>query len=202
MASLSDLVDIPSGLNAGLTACAASVLLQKFGVPGDLTAKCSPFTGPSKNMIKTASAGPFNVTGMGFAIASLAKVFSEVKETHPDVYAQVHTAGMLCVRRNKADPSKFSNHSWGCAIDLYFGTHVVPFGVKKTQLGFLYMYEIFRQAGWYWGAGFSGKKDAMHFEMSREAIDQATAGGNQPHELMAAADYIEQMGYNDVEEVV
>ncbi|WP_237478221.1 M15 family metallopeptidase [Lichenibacterium dinghuense] len=200
MASLSDVVDIPSNLNVGLTACPASHLLQKFGSPGSLTPKCSPFTGPSKNLIRTDSVGPFRVTGMGFAIDSLSDVFDQVNSFHPEVYAAIHTAGMLCVRANKASTSAYSNHSWGCAIDLYFGSDVVPFGAPKTQLGFLYIYEFFRQAGWYWGAGFSGKKDAMHFELSREAIDSVAIAPSPGAELVAAADYARQMGYDDVEE--
>ena len=132
MASLSDIVDIPPNLNAGLTACPASYLTQKLGTPGSLTRACSPFTGTSKSRIVTSSVGPFEVTGMRFAIDSLSDVFEQVRSTHPEVYDQVHTAGMLCVRSNKANPSVFSNHSWGCAIDLYFCDHVIAFGVPKT----------------------------------------------------------------------
>jgi hypothetical protein len=136
---------------------------------------------------------------MAFALDSLTKIFSIIQPLHPDVYAGVKSAGMLCVRANKANPATFSNHSWGCAIDMYFGSEVVPFGTNKTQLGFLYMYEVFRQEGWYWGAGFSGKKDAMHFELSRQFIDRVAIDGAPGADLMAAAEYIGDTGYDRVD---
>ena len=79
--------------------------------------------------------------------------------------------GMRCVRHRRHNPDKFSNHSWGTAIDLKFGDKEVEFGTPKAQRGFFALYPIFNKFGWFWGAEFSGDSvDSMHFELSEEAI--------------------------------
>ena len=78
---------------------------------------------------------------------------------------------MLCVRSIRHNPSHYSNHSWGTAIDLYFGTGVVPQGICLAHRGNLLLAPIFNKYGWYWGAGFSGDAvDSMHFEMADETV--------------------------------
>jgi hypothetical protein len=71
----------------------------------------------------------------------------------------------------RQNPSSFSNHSWGTAIDLFFGAAAVPQGAQKTARGCLQLAPFFNKHGWYWGAGFSGRSvDSMHFELAEETI--------------------------------
>ena|SRR5208282_3232550 len=66
--------------------------------------------------------GPFRVSGLDYAIERLGQIFSVLSGQGHDEYSQIKTAGMLCVRRIKFNPAHYSNHSWGTAIDLYFGS--------------------------------------------------------------------------------
>lgn len=202
MSTLADLVPIPavSSMNPGLSACREETMLEKFGRPGPLSRNCSPPTLPFKRRIRSGvSVGPFSVSGLDYAVDSLEQIFTTIRNSHPDVYAEVKTAGMLCVRARRHNPAHYSNHSWGCAIDLYFGTHLVSQGVHMTQRGFLALYPVFNANGWYWGAEFSGSSvDSMHFELADQTIrniPDARVGGP---ELVAAADYIADVGYDQI----
>ena len=178
MSKLSDLVPIPPPqlLNPNLHSAGEKTMLKKFGVPGSLTKDCSePNAGFRKMLVFDVDVGPFKVNGLKAAVESLKQVFGEVKKQAPQAYAEVRTdgLGMLCVRAMRPNPKLFSNHSWGTAIDLKFGPHEVDQGTPKAQRGFLFLYPIFNQFGWYWGAGFSGKRvDSMHFEWSEESINK------------------------------
>lgn len=200
MPSMADLVPIPPGINPGLSACREDTMMGKFGRPGQLTDTCSPITGDIRRRIEFGvDVGPFKVSGLDYAIASLGQVFSALSGEHPDTYNQIKTAGMLCVRRIKHNPAHYSNHSWGTAIDLYFGAGVVPQGKTMTQRGFLDIYDAFNQHGWYWGAGFSGSSvDTMHFELADQTIRALDAAPLSPNALIAANDYIRAMGYDTV----
>jgi hypothetical protein len=173
-----DVIAIPptSTFNQGLSSADERTMLSVFGVPGQKTSQCSPVTGNIKARIKTrVDVGPFTVTGLDIAVDRLKAAFDEAFEQIPDVVTQVKSAGMLCVRHIRNDASRFSNHSWGTAVDLYFGKDVVPQGTKKTYRGCLKLAPFFNNHGWYWGAGFSGSSvDSMHFELAKETI-QATA---------------------------
>ena len=175
-------------------------MLEKFGKPGELTDQCSAITGNVRRRIEFGvDVGPFKVSGLDFAVASLREIFPILSREHPDTYNQIKTAGMLCVRRIKHNPAHYSNHSWGTAIDLYFGSGVVPQGKAMTQRGFLDLHDIFNQHGWFWGAGFSGSSvDTMHFELADETIRAMADGPLSPNQLIAANDYIRAMGYDTV----
>jgi hypothetical protein len=179
--ALSDRIPIPptSTFNANLSSCPEGTMLQQFGEPGALTKDCSPPTGAVKTRLKGPfDAGPFRVTGLDVAVASLAQVFADVKSANPALFAAVHTAGMLCCRAKRSDATQFSNHSWGTAIDIFFGAAVVPQGVHETHQGNLLLAPFFNNRGWYWGAGFSGGSvDSMHFELARETILALPAPG-------------------------
>jgi hypothetical protein len=113
------------------------------------------------------------VSGLNVAVESLKQVFAELKRQAPQVHDEVSTKGlgMLCVRHRRHNRDVFSNHSWGTAIDLKFGPREVDQGEHVTQRGFLSLFSIFNQFGWYWGAGFSnGSVDSMHFELAEETI--------------------------------
>jgi hypothetical protein len=200
MPSLADLVPIPPGINPGLSACREDTMLDNFGKPGALTDKCSAVEGNIKTRIRYGvDVGPFKVSGLDYAIESLGQVFSVLFNEHHDAYSQIQTAGMLCVRRIKHNPAHYSNHSWGTAVDLYFGPGVVPQGKAMTQRGFLEIYKTFNQHGWYWGAGFSGGSvDTMHFELADETVRAIGVEPLSPDVLTAAADYIHAMGYDGV----
>jgi hypothetical protein len=200
MDSLADLVPLPASINVGASACREDTMLHKFGTPGQLTETCSTVIGPiSKRIKRGADVGPFKVSGLDYAVESLSQVFTQLRDIHPDVYSEVKTAGMLCVRRIKNNPAHYSNHSWGSAIDLYFGSGVVPQGTRATQRGFLSLFEIFNKHGWYWGAGFSGGSvDSMHFELADEIVRALPDVPLSQESLTAAADYIHAMGYDKV----
>jgi hypothetical protein len=111
------------------------------------------------------------VSGLDIAVAALKAVFDEARTTMPEVVAAVKTEGMLCVRHKRNNSNSFSNHSWGAAIDLFFGRDVVPQGQRKTHRGVLKLAPVFNRHGWCWGAGFSGNSvDSMHFELAEETI--------------------------------
>jgi hypothetical protein len=172
--TLSDRVPIPpqNQMNAGLSACRESTMLNKFGKPGGLTVDCSAATGPFlKRVRQNFDVGPFKVTGLDYAVESLLQVFSNVRKNNQSLYDQVKSEGMLCVRARRHNLSHFSNHSWGTAIDIYFGAAVVPQGVRLAHRGNLLLAPYFNRHRWYWGAGFSGDSvDSMHFELAEETI--------------------------------
>lgn len=171
-----DVIPLPdmSLFNQGLSSADEQTMLRLLGVPGAKTANCSPVTGAITGRIKTANVGPFRVTGLDVAVDSLKAVFDEAELQIPDVVAAVKTAGMLCVRHKRHNSNSFSNHSWGTAIDLFFGKDVVAQSVAKTHRGCMQLAPFFNHKGWYWGAGFSGKSvDSMHFELAKETIRTA-----------------------------
>src|SRR5713226_7085701 len=123
MSALSDKVPIPpkDTVNINLSSATEATMLDKLGKPGALTKDCSDPTGKVKKLLKSGvDVGPFKVTGLGFAVDSLEQIFAEVQEQRADVFAAVKTEGMICVRHRRHNPARFSNHSWGCAIDLFF----------------------------------------------------------------------------------
>jgi hypothetical protein len=177
MPAFSDLVAIPpkDAINSGLTPVSERWMLERFGKPGPLTLECSDVGAKAKirpSIQFGVDVGPFKVSGLDAAVTSLTDLFSEVKRDLPDVYNQVKNGGLLCVRARRHNPSVYSNHSWGTAIDLFFGEGVTPMGKRATQRGVLLLYHFFHKHGWYWGAEFPGDSvDSMHFEMSEEVLD-------------------------------
>lgn len=172
--ALDDRVPIPPRdvMNTGLTAVSATAMKKKFGVPGELTKECSDPTGKFKKRVRFGvDVGPFKVSGLDFAVESLIQIFAEVKQQLPDVFEAVKTEGALCVRHRRKSPLLFSNHSWGTAIDIFFGKEVVDQGTPLTHRGNLLLLPFFNRYGWYWGAEFGGDfVDSMHFELAAETI--------------------------------
>lgn len=174
MSELSDRVPIPpkDTTNIGLSPARETTMLKKLGRPGELTANCSDPSGAFKKRLKFGvDVGPFKVSGLDFAVESLRQILAEVQQQLPDVFNAVKSDGMLCVRHRRKSPLLFSNHSWGTAIDLFFGSGAVPQGVHLTQRGNLLLFPFFNRHGWFWGAEFSGDfVDSMHFELAEETI--------------------------------
>ena len=177
-----DIVPIPptNSFNQGLSSATEATMLRLLGRPGALTHDCGPVTGPFKvRVLSRVNVGPFVVSGLDIAVLSLKQVFADAEQQIPEVVAAAKTAGMLCVRAKRGNSHSFSNHSWGTALDLFFGpTGVVPQGSRKTHRGCLQLAPFFNHHGWYWGAGFSGGSvDGMHFELAEETI---RAGAHAP----------------------
>lgn len=174
------LVPLPAitDINTGRTPATVEQMIALLGVPGRLTQNCSPITNSVlKAQMVTKSVGPFTVTGWAPAVRSLAAIFSEVRAADPALYAVVRTAGMLCCRAVRGSQSHFSNHSWGCAIDLEIESEIDALGADHVQKGILDLYPFFHRHGWFWGAGYQGRKDPMHMELSLESVRQLKVGG-------------------------
>jgi hypothetical protein len=105
------------------------------------------------------------------AIDSLKRVFENVRNTDPDLYARIDQAGSLCVRRIRGSTNSVSTHAFGLAVDLNIDGHLDTLGDGKTQLGLTILQDFFREEGWIWGAAFT-REDSMHFEISREMLER------------------------------
>ncbi|MBD1847405.1 M15 family metallopeptidase [Cyanobacteria bacterium FACHB-63] len=158
-------------INQNLTSPDAELMIRLLGRPGRLTENCSDLTNPQvKRLIVTKDVGPLKVTGLKPAIEALDRIFAQVKQDKPDLYKQIGTAGMLCVRKVRGG-SNFSNHSWGTAIDIKINRELDERGDGKTQVGLNELYPYFHREGFYWGAGYSrAREDSMHFEASEELM--------------------------------
>lgn len=167
----------PEWINSGLTMAKQTTMHSLFGKPGQLSENCSEVTNPTlKKAMKTVDVGPFRVTGHRLAVGSLKQVLMRVSSVRPDLYAAVKTAGMVCCRAVRGSTKNFSSHSWGTAVDLYFGKHVDPMGDGWAQRGLLELYPFFHSAGWFWGAGWS-REDSMHFEVAEQTLLRWRADG-------------------------
>lgn len=173
LSKFSQLVPVPphGSYNTGLSACRPGTLRKFLGDPREtFDQQCRPVTNRVlKARMLTASVGPFRVTGLDVAVASLTRVMAAFRSADPAAYAAVGTAGMLCARFVRGSQKSVSNHAWGTAVDLTFDGEVDPRGDRKVQAGLLRVYRFFHAEGWYWGAGFS-REDAMHFELADETV--------------------------------
>lgn len=173
MSEFSRLVPMPprGSFNTQYSACRPSTLRRLLGEPRETyDAQCRPVTNRTlRARMVTASVGPFRVTGLDVAVASLTRVMASFRAADPAAYAAVGTAGMLCARLVRGSQRAVSNHAWGTAIDLTFDGQVDPRGDGMVQLGLLRAYRHFRAEGWYWGAGFP-REDAMHFELAEQTV--------------------------------
>ena len=187
-----ELVRIPDGINEGLSSPKNSTMLQILGMPRDhVDNKCRmPTNLPLAELIVTKNVGPFRVTGRKPAVKSLKKIFKKVEKDHPELYSQLGTAGMTCVRYIR-NSNRLSNHSWGCAIDVKIGA--VLDGIQYpgagedgvTLAGLVTLSEYFHKEGWYWGVGFSSFEDGMHFEIADETLRQWRSDGTLGEDVKA-----------------
>lgn len=171
--SLTRLVPAPvrSAINGGLRPVNNDFMLGTLGEPrSDYSADCQPMTNEvlRRNLV-TASVGPFRVTGLAPAVASLQAVLADVATEQPEVHAALGTAGMLCCRWVRGSDSSISNHSWGTAVDLKINGVLDRRGDGRVQVGLTLIAPIFNRHGWYWGATFP-TEDGMHFEGSRDLV--------------------------------
>ena len=173
-------VPIPSGINNGLTNGTQATMLAALGNPGTPDPGCGPVSAAMQPLMKTASVGPFRVTGLGPAVDALTRVFSAVQSAKPDLYAVLGTAGMLCVRYVRGSTTNFSNHAWGTAIDMTIGGVLTPRGSTTVTQGLVDLCPFMAAESFFWGAGFSPTPDGMHFEASNELITQWKTNGDIP----------------------
>jgi len=173
---LAAIIDVPEGINQNLTCPTPDFLAALLGLPrSNFTDTCQPVT--NRNLaihMKTKNIGPFIVTGLCPAVESLTRIMSQVKSEHPEVYSKLGTVGMLGCRyisSRRSKVRKISSHSWGTAIDLTVANILDSRGDGKSQYGLALISSIFNRNGWYWGAGFR-YEDSMHFEVSREKLEE------------------------------
>ena len=133
-----------------------------------------------QKLMKTASVGPFRVTGLGPAVDALTRVFAAVQTAQPTLYKVLGTSGMLCVRYVRGSTTNFSNHSWGTAIDISIGGTLTPRGSTTVQQGLVMLAAFMNAERFFWGAGFSPTPDGMHFEVSTELITAWKSNGTIP----------------------
>ncbi|MFO1434359.1 MAG: peptidoglycan-binding protein [Candidatus Competibacteraceae bacterium] len=172
--AITDPVSIPANINPGLSSAKQQTMITLIGNPrnGNYDNVCRPVTNPKvSRLIVTDSVGPFRVTGLRPAIASLKEVIADIKKNEPQIFAALGTAGMLCARLVRNSTTAISNHSWGTAIDLTLNGQLDVRGDGRVQVGLASIAPIFNRHGWFWGAGFR-TEDGMHFEASDEKIRQ------------------------------
>lgn len=167
----------PTDINTGVEPCHLALMMEYLGTPGPLSRECSaPTNGRLKAKIRTASVGPFRVTGHVQAISVFSSVFADVRAAEPALYTAVQSNGMLCCRAVRG-ANVYSNHSWGMALDLQVG-EFDPYGSRTCSQGLLSLYKYMHAHGVYWGAGFGGSRtDAMHWEPGAALIQQWQAAG-------------------------
>ena len=171
---------LPVGVNQGLSSAKESTMRSLLGVPGSLTKDCSSVTDPTiQGLLVTENVGPFRVTGLKPALEALKRIFSKVQADEPELYSQLGTAGMLCCRAIRGSTTKFSNHSWGTAIDIKISSELDDVGDDKAQFGLLKLAHYFNEEKFFWGAGFNsvGREDSMHFEVSEQLIQDWKSSG-------------------------
>jgi hypothetical protein len=176
--SYTALIDRPnaSTINNDLTSPSATFMRSKLGTPGQLTENCSPMTNSKlKSLMVTQDFGSFKATGLKPAIEAIGRIMARVKVEKPELFKLLGTAGMACNRKVRGG-SDFSNHSWGIAIDITINNKSDKDGDGKTMVGLSELYPYFHAEKFYWGASFP-REDSMHFEASKELIQQWSTEG-------------------------
>lgn len=165
-------------LNDGLQIASPTYLESVFGRPrAVLSDTCEGLENARlRDKLVLENVGPIRVRMLKPAADSMRAVFDRIKEIDPDLYERIDTAGSLCVRQIRGTNQRASTHSFGLSVDLNIDGQLDRFADGKTQLGLIIMADFFREAGWYWGAGFS-REDSMHFEASRTLVEKWIAEG-------------------------
>lgn len=159
-------------VNGDLRIASPTYLTGVFGLPREnLTDECQPMTNPRlAGKLRTEQIGPVRVRMLEPALESLRRVFERIEEADPELYDRINTAGALCVRRIRGS-TRVSTHAFGLSLDLNIDGQLDRLGDGRTQLGLTILADFFRDEGWFWGASF-GREDSMHFEVSRDLVEQ------------------------------
>ena len=173
--SYKTLVPAPTrtSMNSGLSPARVATLLEIYGPFRDLGTDCGTVGNAKiRALLQTRDVGPFRVTGIKPALDDLEAIFAEVRAAHPDLYALLGTAGMECYRCVRGAPGTPSNHAAGTAIDMKIAGTLTLFNAKFVPYGLVVLYGYFHRKGWFWAAGYKGRTDPMHFEVSDERLRQ------------------------------
>jgi D-alanyl-D-alanine carboxypeptidase len=164
--------------NKGITQPRNKTMLEILGNPRESYSQdCQGVTNPTlKALQETRQIGPIKVTMLKPALDSIERVLNRLKESDPDIYEKVGTAGALCVRFIRGSSKSISNHSWATAIDLTLEGQLDGFADGGTQFGLLILAEYFNDEGWFWGAAYN-REDSMHFEVGEETLRAWKAEG-------------------------
>ncbi|MGB8814868.1 MAG: M15 family metallopeptidase [Paracoccaceae bacterium] len=164
--------------NKGITQPRNKTMMEILGPPRDsYSTDCQPVSSASlKALMDTRQVGTIKVTMLKPALESLERVLNRLKDTDPDIYAKVGTAGAICARFIRGSTTSVSNHSWGSAIDLTLQGELDRFADGGTQFGLLILAEYFNDEGWFWGAAYN-REDSMHFEVGEETLRAWKAEG-------------------------
>lgn len=164
--------------NQGITQPRNKTMMEILGPPRDsYGTDCQPVTSPRlKALTETRQIGPITVAMLKPALDSLTRILDRLKQSDPDIFAKVGTAGAVCARFIRGSTTAVSNHSWGSAIDLTLEGQLDGFADGGTQFGLLILAEYFNNEGWYWGAAYN-REDSMHFEVGEETLRQWVAEG-------------------------
>lgn len=182
--ALTALVPVPSGINKGVIQVDESYMIKtlehprtdrKLPPPGydDGTTLTNPKL--LRNMVPANAILTGTGSGLSPAVDSLRAIMGQIQSELPGVRAAMTSAGMKNCRRTKLKSgwgTSFSNHSWGTAVDIKFNGALDNPTDEVVQVGLALIAPIFNSHGWFWGAGFRGYVDAMHFEAGRALIDQ------------------------------
>lgn len=162
-----------SKFNQGVTQPRYKTMLALLGRPReDLGSDCRTITNSRlKGLVETRQIGPIKATMLKPALDSLERIFAKLKESEPDIYAKLGTAGSLCVRLIRGSTSSASNHSFGTAVDITVQGELDPFADGTMQIGLIILAEHFNKEGWYWGGGYN-REDGMHFEVGEETLQK------------------------------
>lgn len=157
--------------NKGIAQPRNRTMMEILGPPRDsYSTDCQPVSSPGlKALLETRQIGPIKITMLKPALDSLERILNRLKESDPDIYAKVGTAGALCARFIRGSTTSVSNHSWGSAIDVTLQGELDRFADGGTQFGLLILAEYFNDEGWYWGAVYN-REDSMHFEVGEETL--------------------------------
>lgn len=174
-----ELVPLPdkAGMSPGLTTPNEDFMLSTVGNP-NLGGSSFEY----QDLIETRNVGPFTVTGLRPMLEDLQAIFAQVKAERPKLYDSVQEIGLFYRRRKKDSsgnerPGTISSHSWGTAIDLYFGEGFDLTEDGLTNRGLIDLAPYFHERGYVWGARFSNFEDPGHFEASQELILEWQANG-------------------------
>lgn len=164
--------------NKGITQPRNKVMMEILGPPRDsYSTDCKPVTSERlKTLMETRQVGPIKVTMLKPALDSLERILNRLKDSDPDIFAKVGTAGAVCARFIRGSTTAVSNHSWGSAIDLTLEGQLDGFADGGTQFGLLILAEYFNDEGWFWGATYN-REDSMHFEVGEETLRRWIAEG-------------------------
>jgi hypothetical protein len=159
-----------ASINQGLTSPSPTYMKSELDVPVQLSDDC-PRTRSAdlKKLIVTDSVGLFRVTGLKPEVAAIQSIFEKVKQENPDLYQQLGTGRMICVRKVR-EGSDFSNHAWGTAIDIKINGKLDSRGDNQTQAGLSELYHYFYAEKFYLGGAFP-TEDSMRFEASQELVE-------------------------------